>query len=129
MAATLALVVGGIAIVAWILRLGFVSDLLSHPILVGYLCGVAIIMIVGQLEKATGVPVEGDTLPPRSPPSFATSADVHVPTLAMGVGILAFLLLVQRWFPRLPGPLLAVLLRQCSHRPLQPHRQRDRSCG
>jgi sulfate permease, SulP family len=110
LAATLALVVGVIAIVAWVLRLGFVSDLLSQPILVGYLCGVAIIMIVGQLEKTTGVPVEGETLPAEVAAFVRNIGDLHVPTLVMGLATLTFLLLVQRWFPRLPGPLLVVLL-------------------
>jgi sulfate permease, SulP family len=110
LAATLALVVGVIALIAWILRLGFVSDLLSQPILVGYLCGVAVIMIVGQLEKTTGVPVDGDTLLAEVGAFVRSIADVRVPTLAMGLATLTFLLLVQRWFPRLPGPLLVVLL-------------------
>ena len=42
-------------------RLGFVADLLSATVLVGYMAGVAVIMIVGQLGKLTGVPVDGDT--------------------------------------------------------------------
>jgi sulfate permease, SulP family len=47
------------ALVAWLLRLGFFADLLSRPVLVGYLAGVALIMIGDQLQRATGVPVRG----------------------------------------------------------------------
>src|SRR5690242_21867400 len=54
LAAALAVMVGLLAVLGWVLRLGFVSELLSVPILVGYLAGVAVIMIVGQLGKVTG---------------------------------------------------------------------------
>ena len=59
LAAGLAVVTGLLCFVAWAARLGFLADLLSMPILVGYMAGVALIMIVGQLEKVTGVPVSG----------------------------------------------------------------------
>ena len=52
LAAMLALLVGLLAVVAWLARLGFVADLLSRPVLVGYLAGVALIMIAGQLGTA-----------------------------------------------------------------------------
>jgi MFS superfamily sulfate permease-like transporter len=61
LAAALAVVVGLLCLLAYAVRLGFVADLLSRPILVGYLAGVALIRIVGQLGKLTGVPVGGDT--------------------------------------------------------------------
>src|SRR6476469_6069042 len=47
------------ALAAWLLRLGFFADLLSRPVLVGYLAGVALIMIGDQRQRATGVPVRG----------------------------------------------------------------------
>jgi len=48
------------ALAAWVARLGFLADLLSRPVLVGYLTGVSLIMIAGQLGPATGVPVTGE---------------------------------------------------------------------
>ena len=63
LAATLALLVGLMSLAAWLLRLGFVADLLSRPVLVGYMAGVALIMIAGQLARVTGVPVTGQSLP------------------------------------------------------------------
>ena len=108
LAAALAVVVGALALLAWVLRLGFVADLLSHPILVGYLAGVAVIMAVGQLEKISGVPVTGDTLPAEVV-SFVRGLDkIQTGTLVLGMATLAFLFAVQWRFPRLPGPLLAV---------------------
>src|SRR5207344_2112653 len=64
LAAGLAILVGGIWLVAWFVRLGFVADLLSRPVLVGYMAGVAVIMIGGQLHRTTGVPVTGLRLGP-----------------------------------------------------------------
>jgi sulfate permease, SulP family len=67
LAAALALVVGLMCLIAYAMRLGFLADLLSRPILVGYLAGVAVLMIVGQLGKLTGVPVSGDSVPRPAP--------------------------------------------------------------
>lgn len=110
LAAALAVVVGLLSVVAWALRLGFVADLLSQPILVGYLAGVAVIMMVGQLGKISGVPVEGDTLGAELA-SFIRGLDqLQVGTFLLGLATLLFLFAVQWQFPRAPGPLLAVLL-------------------
>jgi len=62
LATLLALLVGVMSAAAWLLRLGFVADLLSRPILVGYMAGVALLMIADQLERVTGVPVTGQDL-------------------------------------------------------------------
>jgi MFS superfamily sulfate permease-like transporter len=67
LAATLALLVGATSVAAWLLRLGFVADLLSRPVLVGYLAGVAAIMIADQLRPVTGVPVTGQIFLAHSP--------------------------------------------------------------
>jgi high affinity sulfate transporter 1 len=109
LAALLALLVGAICVIGHLFRLGFLADLLSRPILVGYLAGLALIMIVGQLDRATGVTVEGGTFVAELA-SFATHlGDLHPPTLALTAGVLVFLFAAQRWCPRLPAPLLAVL--------------------
>ena len=59
LATVLAMLVGALAVVAWLVRLGFVADLLSRPVVDGYLAGVALIMVSGQLGRLTGVPVTG----------------------------------------------------------------------
>ena len=110
LAAALALIVGVLAVVGWALRLGAVADLLSAPILVGYLTGIAVIMIVGQLGKVTGVHVSGDTLFSQLRSFFSHLDEVKGSTLLLGAGTLAFLLVVAWRWPRVPGPLLAVLL-------------------
>jgi sulfate permease, SulP family len=54
------LLVGGLCLLGALARLGFLADLLSRPVLVGYLAGVAMIMIASQLGKVTRVDVEGE---------------------------------------------------------------------
>lgn len=110
LAAALAVLVALFCLLAWALRVGFIADLLSWPVLIGYMAGVAVIMIISQLEKLTGVPVDGDTLIAEVRSFLTHLSGVHWPTLAVGLGVLAFLLLVQHYWPRAPGPLLAVLL-------------------
>ena len=63
----LAIMVGLVCIAAWALRLGFLADLLSQPILIGYMAGVALIMIAGQLGTITGVPLRSAAPSARSP--------------------------------------------------------------
>jgi high affinity sulfate transporter 1 len=110
LAATLAVVVGLLCVLAFVANLGFVADLLSRPILVGYMAGVAVIMIVGQLGKVTGVKVEGDTLPAEVMSFLRGLPSARLPTVLFAAAVLAFLLLLPRWLPGAPTPLLAVAL-------------------
>ncbi|WP_340383963.1 sulfate permease [Streptomyces sp. SS7] len=110
LAAALAVTVGLLCLTAWALRLGFVADLLSRPVLIGYLAGVALIMIVDQLPKLTGVETSGSKFFPQVWSFLTHLADLDLATLLFSVGVLALLFAVTRWFPRLPGPLLAVVL-------------------
>jgi high affinity sulfate transporter 1 len=110
LAAGLAVLVGLLCLVCWAVRLGFVADLLSKPILVGYLAGVALIMMVGQLGKLTGVPVRGEAFFTQLVSFLGNLSHVHVATLVFAAVVLAFLFLLQWRLPTAPGPLLAVLL-------------------
>jgi SulP family sulfate permease len=108
--AGLALIVGAIALVGFFARLGFMADLLSKPVLVGYLAGVAVIMIAGQLSKFSGIEIDEDD-PLEAIWYFVTHlGEIHNPTLVMSLGVLAFLLIGSKLFPRAPMPLFAILL-------------------
>ncbi|MEV0742663.1 sulfate permease [Streptomyces sp. NPDC050549] len=110
LAAALAATVGLLCVTAWAVRLGFVADLLSRPVLIGYLAGVALIMIVDQLPKLTGVPTTGSAFFPQLW-SFVRHLDhLHVPTLLVAAVVLVFLFTVARMSKAVPGPLLAVVL-------------------
>jgi SulP family sulfate permease len=95
LAAGLAVLVGLLCLVCWATRLGFVADLLSRPILVGYLAGVALIMMVGQLGKLTGVPVRGEAFFTQLASFLGNLSQVHVTTLLFTTVVLAFLFLLQ----------------------------------
>lgn len=88
-------------------RFGFMANFLSHPILVGYLNGIALIIVAGQLPKLFGYRGEavdffGKLL------EFTHKIDsTHLPTVLLGVASLAILLGLKRWAPRLPAALIA----------------------
>jgi sulfate permease, SulP family len=110
LAAALALIVGGLCLLAWLARLGFLADLLSHPVLAGYMAGIAVFMIVSQLTKITGVPVDGESLV-SDVGSFLSGLDrMHLPTLVMSAAVLAFLLFGAWLWPKAPVPLVGMLL-------------------
>jgi sulfate permease, SulP family len=110
LAASLALLVGAIAVAAGVLRLGFVADLLSRPVLVGYMAGVALIMIADQLHNVTGVSVTGQTFAAQFSSFARYAAQIQPVTVGLAAGVLLFLFVVGARWPRVPGPLLAVVL-------------------
>ena len=110
LAGSLALLVGLVVLVAGLVRLGFVADVLSRPVVVGYLAGVALIMIAGQLGAATGVPVAGEAFSAQVVSFGERITGTRPAAAAIAAAVLAFLFLVRWRWPRAPGPLLAVLL-------------------
>ncbi|MFM7235499.1 MAG: SulP family inorganic anion transporter [Cyanobium sp.] len=109
-ASLLALVVGLLCALGAGLRLGFLADLLSKPILVGYLAGVAVLMVCGQLHALTGTGLRADTLVEAVQQRLIVQGSVHGPTLALAAAALALMLALRRWAQAWPGPLVAVLL-------------------
>jgi sulfate permease, SulP family len=110
LAAALAIAVGVICLLGYVGRLGFLADLLSRPVLVGYLAGIAVLMVVSQLGKLSGMPVEGDTPLEQAGYTLAHLDDVQPATVALSATVLALLLLGQRYRPHWPNPLIAMLL-------------------
>jgi high affinity sulfate transporter 1 len=110
LAAVLALLVGAICVVGWLARLGFLADLLSKPVLIGYLAGIAVIMMTGQLGRLTGAPVHGDSPPAEVWSAVRLFGQWRLAPVALSVVALALLLALARWTPWLPGPLIVVAL-------------------
>ncbi|SOD82963.1 SulP family inorganic anion transporter [Streptomyces sp. Ag109_G2-15] len=110
LASALAVTVGLLCLVARVIRLGFLADLLSRPVLVGYLAGVALIMAVDQLPRLTGVRTSGTKFFPQLWSFFGHLAQAHTATVILSAAVLVFLFTVAHFFPALPGPLLAVVL-------------------
>jgi len=110
MAAVLAVLVGVICLAAGLVRLGLLADLLSRPVLVGYMTGVAMTMIFSQLGKVTGAPVEGDEFVAQVRSLAVVLHELHWPTLVFATSVLLILILLAWLAPRSPGPLIAILL-------------------
>ena len=110
LASLLALIVGFVYILGYLTRLGFLADLLSKPILIGYMAGVAVIMITGQLGKVNGMSLEASTVFGEVQTFLTHLPQSHGPTLILSILVLVFLFAIQSQFRNAPGPLLAVLL-------------------
>lgn len=109
-AALLALAVGTVCLLAWVGGLGFLSDLLSKPVLVGYMAGIAGLMVLSQAARATAAQIpDGD---PLAEAWWLVQHPwaVHGPTLAVCLGTLAVLLLGARVWPTGPVPLAGMLV-------------------
>ena len=106
--ATLTLLVGAILVAASIVRLGFVANFISEPVLVGFKAGIGLVIVVDQLPKLLGLHI------PKAPfvsslLSIATSLPAtSLPTLGVGVAMIATLVGLERFAPRVPAPLVAV---------------------
>lgn len=110
LAAALAVLVGVICLVAGLCRLGFLADLLSRPVLAGYMAGVAVIMIAGQLGKVTGVEVEGEEFVDQIRSFLAGVGGFHLSTSLLALGVLVLLFALKHYLPRVPAALTAVLV-------------------
>lgn len=108
-AATLALLVGVICVVAGLLRLGFLANLLSRPVLVGYLAGIAAMMVASQLGRLTGVAVTGESVLAQVLSFVAAVPELHWPTVALSAAVLVVIFALDFRAPRLPGPLIGIL--------------------
>jgi SulP family sulfate permease len=88
-------------LLAFVARLGFVAQLLSQPVLLGYLAGVAVIMIIGQLGRLTGIRVAGSSPAAQLMSVGRCLPQVNAGTLLLGLATLTFPFLLPR---ALPGP-------------------------
>ena len=109
-AAALALAVGAICLICWLARLGFLANLLSHPVLIGYMAGIAGLMIVSQLGKVSGIAVEGDSVLSELRSFVTHLGEAHLPTVLVAAGTFVLLVALQRLLPQWPGPLIAMVL-------------------
>ena len=108
----LALMVGLIALIAGIGKLGFVADLISKPTMIGYMNGLAVTILIGQLPKlfgfstdATGVLAEA-----RAFVRGVGDGETVAAALAVGLSALAVMLVLQRFWPKIPSVLAAVVV-------------------
>jgi high affinity sulfate transporter 1 len=110
-ASMLALMVGVITVLTGAFKLGFIADLLSKPTQIGYMNGLALTIVVGQLPKFFGFSIDGQGLIDEAKKfiSAVGAGETVLAALAVGVASLAVILAFDRWLPRVPGVLIAVV--------------------
>jgi high affinity sulfate transporter 1 len=108
MSVMLALLAGAFCILASFFRLGAVGDFFSKPILVGFMNGVALSILQGQIPKICGFSVKTEGALRWLSEVISKLPQAHGPTLAIGLGSLLVLLLLRRVAPRAPGALIVL---------------------
>ena len=110
LAGMLALLVGLICTGAGLARLGFIADLLSAPVRVGYLAGLAVTIFVGQLPKLFGFSTDADSFIGEIAAFVQNLDQTNIYALVVGMLCLVIILGLKRWKPTWPGILIAVLV-------------------
>jgi len=108
-ASALALLVAAFCVLGWVFRLGTLADLLSRPVLVGYLAGIAGLMISSQLGKLLGIPEDADGFVDELRQVLGNLDEIHWPTAALSLTTLAVMLVLAALVPRAPVALIGML--------------------
>lgn len=109
LAGALSLMVGALMFTGGVARFGFVTELLSLPVRLGYLMGIAVTVIVLQLPKLFGFSVHAETVLPALRDFIAGLDRTNTTALVLGAGSLALIIVLRRAAPRVPGVFLAVV--------------------
>ncbi|MGH8951798.1 MAG: SulP family inorganic anion transporter [Acidimicrobiia bacterium] len=107
--AILAVLTGLIALLAGLLKLGFVANFISEPVLKGFIIGLALTIIVGQLPKFFGIEGGEGNFFEKLWAWIKGLGETDVPTLVVGLISLAIVLVLRAYWPAIPGPLVAVV--------------------
>lgn len=130
MAILLAFLSGVFLLVLSVLRLGFLTSLLSHPVISGFISALALLIIIGQLKYLLGIQAKGDTFIPLVTSLYSNLSTINVPTFMLSLVSITSLLLMRRYFSRClryiggseemvklfgkSGPVLIVILATCA---------------
>jgi len=98
---------GSVLLLARLFRAGFVTDLLSKPVLIGYLTGVAVVMVMSQLGRVLGDSVDATTVVSLWQ-TLSDGVTVNGWSVLIGVGTFVLIALFARFYPRIPGTLIAI---------------------
>src|SRR5262245_12683865 len=108
--ATLTLLVGAILLLASLLRLGFIANFISEPVLIGFKAGIGLVIVLDQLPKVLGVHIPRSTFVQNFLATLRAIPHVSLPTLAIGIVMIVLLVGITRFFPRVPAPLIVVAI-------------------
>src|SRR5215471_926559 len=112
LASMLAIIVGAIMILASVAKLGFIADLISKPTMIGYMNGLALTILVGQLPKLFGFKIDAEGLISEFTAFVRGLANGEAVAAAAAVGIagIVLILVLQHWLPTVPAVLIMVVL-------------------
>ncbi len=109
-ASALALLTGGFLLLAGILRLGFLANFISDPVLTGFKAGIGLVIVVEQLPKMLGVHIDKSGFFRNVVAILEQIPHTNIPTLLLAAVMLGLLFGIERFLPRMPAPLVAVAL-------------------
>ena len=110
LAADLGILVGALCLLGAVLRLGFVANFLSKPVIVGFMHGLALVIVGAQLPKVLGLKAGGETTLEQFLSLLPHLGESNLMSLAIGAGSFAVIVLCRRFAPRLPGAVIALVL-------------------
>jgi sulfate permease, SulP family len=108
--ATLTLLVGAILLLASLLRLGFIGNFISEPVLIGFKAGIALVIVLDQVPKLMGVHLPKGTFLNNLLATLQAIPHTSLPTLVVGILMIVLLVGMTRFFPRVPAPLIVVAI-------------------
>ena len=111
LAGLLAILMGAMLLVGGFLKLGFLTDLLSKPIRLGYLHGIALVVVVGQIPKVLGFSIPSKSIPAeiREIVQGVLNGESNRVAVLMGIAALVVIVVPKLFAPKIPGVLIAVV--------------------
>jgi sulfate permease, SulP family len=106
--ATLTLLVAAMLLAAGVLRLGFVADFISEPVLVGFKAGIGIVIVVDQVPKLLGIHFDKGGFPHNVAAIVQNLPQTSGPVFAVAAATVVLLIVLERFVPKVPAPLVAV---------------------
>jgi SulP family sulfate permease len=110
MTAALAITTGAAALVAGVLRLGFLASFISEPVIKGFIVGLALVIIIGQVPGLLGIEKGSGDFFQKAWDVISDLGDTDLLTLGVGIGSLVVVLGLRRFAPAVPGSLVVVAL-------------------
>ncbi len=104
----LTLLAGGFLVVASLLRMGFIANFISEPVLVGFKAGIGLVIVLDQIPKILGIHFPRGTFLQNLLATVRGIPHTSLSTLAVGLAMLALLVGTEKLFPKAPAPLIAV---------------------
>jgi high affinity sulfate transporter 1 len=106
--AAVTLLVGIALFLAGLLRLGFVANFISEPVLIGFKAGIGVVIILDQMPKLLGIHIHKGTFLANQFRLLEALPETSLVTLGVAATMLAILMATEHYFPRAPAPLIAV---------------------